>query len=71
MTNTQASPTRIVAMKTVTNENAGNGTSWVRAATFDIQTPIFDVMNWAFDGDHTCVGGLTIQIDESAVEGQE
>lgn len=53
---------RIVAMKQKAEGNSTVGTSWTDCATFDINTPIIEIIEWAGNS----LGLLSIAVDQSS-----
>ncbi len=55
--------TNIIAIKEKVDGNAEVGTMWTETASFDKNTPIKDIIEWAKDVD----GKLIISIDEATI----
>jgi hypothetical protein len=54
-------PTRIIAIKEMSAGNESVGDMWLETASFDIQTKVLEILEWAKD----CKGKLIITYDGS------
>lgn len=55
---------KVIAVKQMSAGNETVGDMWVETKSFDAETPIKEIVNWA----RNCRGKLIITIDESSVK---
>jgi hypothetical protein len=56
--------TKIIAIKERSAGNDSVGDMWIETKSFDVATPVKEIMDWAND----CSGKLILTIDESSVD---
>lgn len=58
---------KVIAVKEKSAGNEQVGDMWIETKSFDVNTPVKDILDWAKD----CTGKLILTIDESSVDFSE